>query len=327
MDAATGELLAASVRELFAAGPDARDLGFRLADLGWAEVLAEDPAWATTLLFAEHGSALATSRALDDVLLAELAPALPPADRPRAVLHPHPADGAEPAPLGGPLRGLLLGPVDGVDEVAVPVTDGDTVALLLVPAATFSGATAPVGGFDSGSGWLLVDGAALQPGLVPVPLGAAWQSALAAGRRALAAEIIGVCEAAFALAVAHTSARVQYGRPIASFQAVRHRLAEAHVAVTGARSVLEAAWGAADGPDAAWVATLAKARAGRAQAEVMRTGVQVLGAMGLSRESTMHRFVTRAAALDALFGSSRTLTERIGTELLAGAPLPPVVGI
>jgi alkylation response protein AidB-like acyl-CoA dehydrogenase len=97
--------------------------------------------------------------------------------------------------------------------------------------------------------------------------------------------------------------------------------------VTGARAVLEAAWRSAGGPDAGIAAALAKVRAGRAQAECMRTGVQVLGAMGLTRESDMHRHVTRAAALDALLGSRQALTERIGTDLMAGAPMPPVVGI
>jgi alkylation response protein AidB-like acyl-CoA dehydrogenase len=59
----------------------------------------------------------------------------------------------------------------------------------------------------------------------------------------------------------------------------------------------------------------------------MRHGVQVLGAMGLTRESDMHRFVTRAAALDALFGGHRALTGALGADLLAGADPLPVVEI
>ncbi|HVW45057.1 MAG TPA: acyl-CoA dehydrogenase family protein, partial [Amycolatopsis sp.] len=136
-------------------------------------------------------------------------------------------------------------------------------------------------------------------------------------------EISGVCQAALDLAAGHTSARVQYGRPIASFQAVRHRLAECHVAIADIASILDAAW--ADG--GAWAAAIAKVRAGRAQAEVMRHGVQVLGAMGLTGESEMHRYVTRAAALDALLGGHRLLTGRIGRTLLSGAPADPVVEV
>ncbi|MCU1616280.1 MAG: putative Acyl-CoA dehydrogenase, short-chain specific [Frankiales bacterium] len=327
MDTATGELLTASLRGLFAAPASADDLGARLADLGWDEVLAADPAWATTLLFTEQGRALAGSRALDDVVLAALSPVLPPAAHARAVLHPHPSGGAELSAAEGPLRGLLLAPVDGDTEVVVPVATGDGAALLTLPSAPVASRATPAGGFDPASGWLLVEGVHAPSDARALPAGAAWQDALSAGRRALSAEILGVCAAALAMAVRHTSARVQYGRPIASFQAVRHRLSEAHVAVTGARAVLDAAWQVAERSDAGWAATLAKVRAGRAQAECMRAAVQVLGATGLTQESEMHRFVTRAAALDALLGSRQQLTERIGTDLLAGAAMAPVAGI
>lgn len=331
MDAATGELLTASLRELFAAPGSAADVGARLADLGWDEVLAEDPAWATTLLFTEQGRALAGSRALDDVVLAPLRAVLPPAAGPRAVLYPHPADDVDGVPAArASLRGLLLGPVEPGTEVVVPVPAGDGTSVLTLPSDRVTDGAVPVGGFDPGSGWLLVQELTPPADAVALPADAAWQDAVAAGRRALAAEILGVCEAALALAVAHTSARVQYGRPLAGFQAVRHRLSEAYVAVTGARAVLDVAWGAAAGGDpdaAAWAAAVAKIRAGRAQADCLRTGVQVLGAMGLTKESDMHRYVTRAAALDAVLGGWRALTERIGTELRAGAAMAPVAGI
>jgi hypothetical protein len=327
LDASTGELLTRSLRELFASLEDGRGLRAELVDLGWDEVLAEDPAWATTLLFTEHGRALAGSRALDDVLLAELAPVLPAAPGIRALLHPHPADGGELPPAAGPIRGLLLGALDDVHEVVVPVADGSGVGLLVLPAALLRDAAEPLRGFDLASGWLAVSGVTPPPGLAVVPATEAWADAVAAGRRALAAEILGICEAALAMAVSHTSARSQYGRPIASFQAVRHRLSEAHVAVASARSMLQAAWAASGTDERRWAAALAKIRAGQAQAECMRHGVQVLGAMGLTRESDMHRHVTRAAALDALLGGHRALTESLGTAILAGADLLPVVEI
>ena len=328
LDAATTTLLAGSLRALFAAnaGPDAVATG--LAELGWDEVLAGDPVAATTLLFTEHGRALATSRALDGVVLAELAPWLPAASGPRAVLHPHPADGDDLCTPAGPLRGLLLGALDGVAEVVVPTGPADAARLLVVPAAQVAGSAAPAGGFDPRSGWLAVSGAAAAPATTSVAAASAWTRGLAAGRRALAAELLGVCEAALALAAAHTSGRVQYGRPIASFQAVRHRLAEAHVAVEATRSTLDAAWAAAGAPDGgAWAARVAKHRAGSAQAEVMRHCVQVLGAMGLSLEGDLHRYVTRAAALDALLGGHLWLAETTGTALLDGAAVDPVVEI
>ncbi|WP_261554222.1 acyl-CoA dehydrogenase family protein [Frankia tisae] len=340
LDDATAELLAGSLREVLAEGGD---LAAALAELGWAEVLADDPARATTLLFTEHGRALAHSRVLDDVLLAELAPALPAATGPRALLYPLHSD--HPADPGGPLTGLLLGPLDGIAEVVVPtVLDaGDTagepdatglaglaggVTLRILPAELVAAAAQPVRGFDTTAGWLTVSAAPAGPAGPATPAGDAWTRAVAAGRRALAAEITGGCEAALAIAVAHTSARVQYGRSIATFQAVRHRLAEAHVAVESLRSELTVAWGSAGHADGgAWAARLVKLRAGFAQAEVMRHAVQVCGAMGLSLESELHRFVARTAALDLLLGDHRTLAEQLGTELLGGAELEPVVAI
>jgi len=328
LDAETRELLAGSLRELLAAHTDAASIAAALAELGWDEVWAGDPATATTLLFTEHGRALATSRVLDDVLLAELAPALPAPTGPRAVLYPHPADKGDLVACGAPLRGLLLGRLDGVAEVVVPAVDADSAVLLVVPAAKFADATAPTGGFDPQSGWLAVARGPVPDGISPVRAADAWTRAQAAGHRALATEIAGVCEAALALATAHTAARWQYGRPIASFQAVRHRLAEAHVAVVAARTTVEAAWAMAGEPDGgAWAARIAKLRAGRAQADVLRHTVQVLGAMGLTLESEMHRFVTRAAALDALLGDHLSLAEATGTELLAGTEPHPVVEI
>ncbi|MDT7619089.1 MAG: hypothetical protein QOF00_6536 [Pseudonocardiales bacterium] len=311
MHAATTDLLAGSLRELLHGG---RDLGPALAELGWDEVLADDPAGATTLLFVEHGRALATSRALDDVVLRELAGVLPPASGTRAVLHPLGE------PVAGRAHGVLLGSLDGIDEVVVPA---GAATLLVVPADRLAPITSAAAGFDPRSGWSVVDGP-LTGHHEPVPAGDAWTAAVGAAHRALAAEIIGVGEAALAVAVAHTSARQQFGRPIASFQAVRHRLAEAHVVLTAARSVLDAAWTA---PDPGWAAALAKLQAGRAQAAVMRSAVQVSGAMGLSQEGEVPRHVTRAGALDALYGGHVALACSTGEALLAGAPLDPVVEV
>ena len=162
---------------------------------------------------------------------------------------------------------------------------------------------------------------------MPLP-GVDSRRAVAAAHRALAAELGGVCDAALALVVEHTTTRRQYGRPIGSFQAVRHRLAEAQVAVAAAQDVLGVAIAAAGQDDGGgWSARIAKITAGRAQAETMRSLVQFFGALGVTQESPVHRYVNRAATLDALYGGHRHLTERLGRDLLDGAPLEPVVGI
>lgn len=316
LDAETQTVIAESLREMFAARNGRASLAPLLAELGWSEVLAEDPRAAVRLLFTEHGRALASSRALDDVVLAEL-PEVAAADLRRAVVYP--SGTIDLPPVGGPVDGIVLGSLDDVDDVVIPTVGAQgTPELFVVPVADVLTSAAPLGGFDPATGWTAISG--LAPGdLVPTPAGRSWERAVAAGHRALSAEILGVCDTAMDLVTAHTTARVQFNRPIGSFQAVRHRLAEAAVAIAGARSVLDAAWNAAAAPGGAWAARIAKVRAGRAQAELMRTAVQVFGALGLTQEGDLHKYVTRAAALDALLGGHRLLTETVGNAVLDGA--------
>jgi len=317
LDEATRDLLAGSLRELFTAGDEQASVSAALEEMGWAEVRRSDPAGATTLLFTEQGRALAASRALDDELLTELSPVLPTPNGPRTVIIPL---SEKPDGTGG----VLLGPLDDIAEVVVPSSADGVVELSLVPAKELDGVVMPADAFDPGGWFLATEVPAAE---VRITAGDAWARAVAAGHRALASEITGVCEAALSMATAHPSAREQYGRPIASFQAVRHRLAEAHVWLTAARITTETAWSLADGDDGPWAARIAKLRAGRAQADLLRHTVQVLGAMGLTLESDMHRHVTRAAALDALLGDHRTLAETTGMDLLTGANARPLVEI
>ena len=343
MDAQTRVLLSESLRELLAAGDHTgASLSGALAKLGWAEVLAEDPATATTLLFREHGRALARSRALDDVLLAELGAVLPTATGVRALAHPLPgamtaAPPSTPAATGGrPLSGLLLGPLDDVTELVVPVRScpdsipgsapdsgvgdlyGTATGVVTVPVAAVR--ITPVATFDRDLSWFRVEGEPTGPARPPAAADGAWEAAVTAARRALTAEMIGACAGALALAAGHTTARVQFGRPIASFQAVRHRLAEAHVALVAAEAALAAAWSDGGG----WAAAVAKATAGRMQAVVSRHVLQVCGAMGLTEEYGLRRYVTRAAVLDTLYGPHQELEEALGAGLLGGVTPPRI---
>jgi len=322
LDHETAGQLILSLHALLSATPDEPEAA--LAELGWAEVRAADPVTATRLLFTEHGRVLARSRLLDDVLLAELAAVLPPASGRRALLYPHPGDGSALRSTDVILpRAVLLAPLRQIDEVVLPATTGHGFTPLVVAADEVARAAVPVEGFDRGSRWLLVRDFPLPPEPDAARPGTVWADAVAAGRRALAAELIGISDTALALAVAHTTDREQYGRPIGSFQAVRHRLAESYVAIEAARSTL----GAAEADRTSWSAALAKRAAGQAQAVTLRAVVQVFGAMGLTAEGPVHRYVTRAAALDALLGGHRSLTDELGTALLAGADLDPVVAV
>lgn len=342
MDAQTRELLAGSLRGLLARMPSGASPRAALADLGWADVLAEDPAAATTALFVEHGRALARSRALEDPVLAELAGVLGAAPAGRAWVHPHPAlldptDGGPADEATGPDRpgavaarddarpgrcrvvGVVTGGLDGVDELVVPLRVGGSVAAAVVPVDAVE--ATPLDTFDRDLGWSQISVRHLP--VESTDLGTLWPATVAAARRALAAEILGGCQAMLELAVEHTRARTQFGRPIASFQAVRHRLAEAHTAITGCADLLDAAW--ADGSP--WSAALAKQSAGHLHTTVSGHALQVCGAVGLSEEHTLHRYVSRGVVLDALYVPHQVLDAQLGRELLdaAGTPLPRVV--
>jgi alkylation response protein AidB-like acyl-CoA dehydrogenase len=157
-------------------------------------------------------------------------------------------------------------------------------------------------------------------GLVEVAAAAAplAEERLAAGRRALAHELVGCSRAMLALARDHAVDRIQFGVPIASFQAVRHRLAESLVAVESAAAAAEGAWQ----DEQPLTAALAKAVAGRSARTVARHAQQVLAGVGFTTEHPFHHHLRRALALDALLGDTRTLTRDLGRQLLADRRAP-----
>jgi hypothetical protein len=321
------DLLIGSLRSVFA-GTDA-DVATRLRDLGWEEVAAADPAAATTLLFTEKGRALSAAALLDDAVLPLLRAGLPVTLHVGAdlVCYPYPgvggpAAGPSSTPLG--VTGILLrrpGPDEGL---VIPVADADGVSLAVAPASAFT--VTSLSSLDHEAGWYAVSG--------PTPParydGGAWAAAVAAAHRALAAEIIGTAERALELAVEHTSTRRQFNAPIAAFQAVRHRLADAHVAIAAARALLAASFGDVSGSGAV-AAVAAKARAGRAHQTVSAAAVQVCGAMGATLEHPLHRYVNRGAVLDGLLGSSAELTAELGAmvraTVTAGGEIPLLVEV
>jgi Acyl-CoA dehydrogenase, C-terminal domain len=144
---------------------------------------------------------------------------------------------------------------------------------------------------------------------------------LAAGRRAVGWWLIGSSRAMLSLARQHALDRVQFGRQISSFQAIRHRLAETLVAIEGAEATLQAADGEADDPDGL-TCLLAKAAAGEAALTAARHCQQVLGGIGFTAEHQLHHHVKRALILDGLLGSARELTREAGAALRAKGSAP-----
>ncbi|MBO0677993.1 acyl-CoA dehydrogenase [Mycolicibacterium sp. S2-37] len=141
---------------------------------------------------------------------------------------------------------------------------------------------------------------------------------VAEARLAVGWWLVGSARAMLALARRHALDRVQFGKPIAGFQAVRHRLAETLVAIEGAEATLTLP--GVDNPDL--TALLAKAAAGKAALTAAKHCQQVLGGIGFTEEHDLQHHVKRALVLDGLLGSSRELTRRAGAGLRARGSAP-----
>ena len=112
-------------------------------------------------------------------------------------------------------------------------------------------------------------------------------------RVALAAEVSGLLQASIASTVEHLTLRKQFGRPLGTFQALRHRMAECAVLAGGVRWLALKAAGTGDDGDAALAAAHAQESATRVVYEVH----QMLGAMGMTLEHPLHLWTYRLKAL------------------------------
>jgi hypothetical protein len=312
MDHEEQAMLASSLREVFA--DPAVEVDVLLADLGWDDVVNDDPATASRLLFTAHGQSLSRAAVLDGVVLAELASVLP--EPATAVCYPLPESGWQPSATADAVTGLLLRVPTDAERVVVPVLHQGRTTLAVMRAGELT--ATPVRTIDAELEWHTVTGRLDATASVD----GAWESAVGAAHRALAAELIALAAEVLRLGVEHTSARVQFGAPISTFQAVRHRLADAYVAITAATALLDAAF--VDGSRTA--AKAAKAQAGRTHELVSANVMQVCGAMGATYEHPLHRYVARGAAYDALLGRWDHLAGELG-EILTSMPVPRLVEV
>jgi len=122
---------------------------------------------------------------------------------------------------------------------------------------------------------------------------------------AVAAELVGVARWLVDTSVAYAGERVQFGRPIGSFQAVQHKLVDMALAYERAAAAVSYAAMAidADDPDRHRAVHVAKAEAGQAARRAARDGIQVHGGIGFTWEHDLHLHLRRAYADDALCGT------------------------
>jgi Acyl-CoA dehydrogenase, C-terminal domain len=303
---------------------DGTELARALEAFGFADLLAEAPRDAVSALFTALGRAGSMSTSLQDVLLQPLTEYLPMATTDCNVVLP------------------------GVGADLVGATDGERLALsgLVIgarPASTFLAPVAIRGelawvGIQESSGISTRRVQGLDPALTLTEITgvdvtadvvvagkqavAAWDAVATAGRLALGYQIVGAVSQMIDLAVDHARSRVQFGRPVGSFQAVRNRLADAHVAHQGAAAALSEAW---DADDTFLAGLLAKSLAGRAARIAATQCQQVLAGIGFTAEHSLHRFLVRALVLDSVLGSASELPTMIGARLISAGTIPRLV--
>ena len=147
------------------------------------------------------------------------------------------------------------------------------------------------------------------------------------GAVATSAELLGGSSRVLDMAVEHAKGRIQFGQPIGSFQAVKHRCADMLVDLEGMRStVYHAAWSLSAGdPDASVAASAAKVWCADAGRRIMASGLQVHGGIGFTWEHDLHFFLKRAQLDATCFGDAvahrRRLAELLRAKVAAGEPI------
>ena len=290
IDAAERALLEETVRDAIADAARPRttaDVDAVLAELGWLEMLDAEPRDAIDIVFSALGATNARATALDDVLASALG-AEPRADL--AVLLPR----VRRVGSAGPNRRRAALARAGSRPLAPPPRA--SCSWCAARRRSRGSVTVPIDGRRGARGARDRSRRRLPRGPRAGQRGgrhaldaARVGSAVALGRRAVAHQIAGASRAMLDLARTHALERVQFGRPIARFQAVRHRLADALVAVEALEATLAAA---GDEPNSD-TAALAKAVAGRTARTVAAHCQQVLAGIGFTTEHPFHRFLKR----------------------------------
>lgn len=144
-----------------------------------------------------------------------------------------------------------------------------------------------------------------------------WSLALDRASLFAAAQGLGLAQRAVDLAVAYAQERTQFGKPIGSYQAVKHHLSSAQVAIEFARPVVLAAAAEIANGDVQSCARVSEAKivALEAAEKAARASIQVHGAMGYSWEVDVHLFLKRALALKQAWGTPAFHRNRIATRV------------
>jgi alkylation response protein AidB-like acyl-CoA dehydrogenase len=207
------------------------------------------------------------------------------------------------------LRGMVAGVADALPAgILLVPADGVPHGLYLVDVAAEGVAKAPVTSldmtrqlcdlsFDDAPATLIASGQAASGAL---------DAALAAGAGVLAAEQLGLAQRCLDMTIAYVKERKQFARPVGSFQALKHRLADLWVSITQARAASRyaAACLAAGDPDNKVAVALAKAYCSEVAVNAAQECVQLHGGIGFTWEHPAHLYLKRAKADSIAFGTA-----------------------
>lgn len=326
-------------------GASAAESWQTLASLGWLGISVpadrgglEQPFSALAVLYEELGRALAPHSFIDSSVCLHALSAMVDADGPAAALLGRAlageailADATDTALVSQPSQSLLRGVVAAVPDVAAAthlllrVHSGDVriVGLALPhPAVSFLHRDAWDQTRDLAD--LHLEGVDLKD-TVPFVSGVDAERAAVNMRAhfdlAMACDALGGADAVFQETLRYLQARRQFNRPIASFQAIKHRCADLATSLAGARSLVGAACRQFSTQAGDWRSAAAACRlhAGAAYRDISEEAIQLHGGMGFTWQHGCHRYLKRARCNDALRGSPDRRKDELAPTLFKAA--------
>ncbi len=320
-------LLASSFAAAMLDAPDPGEADQALYDLGWADLLAASPAQGAAIAFGALGATGSAATLLDDVVVHALGvpvspstcvlfdatlytnPAAPQPGDPRSLMEDNPFV----------VNGLVSSRVERATTVLIAVDEFEGTAVAAMDAGLLR-EPEPTG-IDPAHAYRHVSVRIPTDAVTPVNAEGNWEDAVTAARMALSYQLTGGARWILTEARQHAIDRVQFGRPVASFQAMRHKLAESLVLIEGAESLGATCLRDPDPMKAA----LAKSLAGKAALTTANHAQQVLAGMGFTAEHRLHLWLKRMLVLDALYGSYKSLPTEIGRDLLIYGTVPRLI--
>jgi alkylation response protein AidB-like acyl-CoA dehydrogenase len=204
------------------------------------------------------------------------------------------------------------------DQLLVTAGGDEGVSQFLVPIATAGVTVSALEALDLGRPLSEVrfDGVQLGADALLGALGGAATQVERQLQVALAlqcAEIVGVADRTLEFTLDYVKQRVAFGRPIGSFQALKHRLADHATQLEGSKAAAAYAAQAVqnDAPDAAIAVSVAKSQCGRSGTDIIRDCLQMHGGIGMTFDHDIHLYLRRAVSNEALWGTPAAHYERL----------------